>query len=288
MAVYHKINQACTNEAELIGLIRTVLTDANVGMVESDLTTGCDDEILLKTKNAHNGDYGYLHFISKEGTPNYLELHAYPPGHEAFDSPDSFDAPDTDYLPGPDGNGGTYDVNEDYYSAAGILTRADYTFTVTVDIFSDGDMFIIYLGGGTAKYLVGVLQRDRQLGFGWFQYATGNIASGAIRNGSTIRKTATYIYFTSVVKASTWGGVTSALSIAFDTSPSDFIKQGAVVDIEVDYRERMDIDNIFNCTDGASRGHEFSYGSVTYYVIVPGSETSHDNGVVVVKGTVIA
>lgn len=288
MAVYHKINQACTTEAELIGLIRTVLTDANVGMVESDHTTGSDDEILLKTKNAHNGDYGYLHFISKEGTPNYLELHAYPPGHEAFDSPDSFDAPDTDYLPGPDGNGGSYDVNEDYYSAAGALTRADYTLACTVDIFSDGDMFIIYLGGGTSKYLVGVLQRSRQLGFGWFQYAQGNMASGAIQNGSTVRKTTTYIYFINLAKGGMWGGINIVLNDAFDTSPSDFIKQGAVVDVEADYKERMDIDNIFSCTDGASRGNEFTYGSVTYYVIVPGSEASHDNGVAVVKGTVIA
>lgn len=290
MAVYHKINQAVTNETELITLIRTVLTHANVGMVESSWTTGRSDHILLKTKNQHNGNEAYLHFINRDGAPHYLELHAYPPNHEAFDAPDSFDAPDANYLPHPDGDGGSYVVANEYYSATGNQEhRIAYTYNTTVDIFSDGDFVLLYIASGdtNSKWLYGKLFTQRQLDFGWLQMSAGTTGRSSVKNGATIRKGSPYLYTLSIQSGILWGGITAAFITGLDTSPASFLLAVYFQIVEASYDEVLDLEQVLRCDDAESRGAELIYGGETYYVVVAGSVAGMGGGCAILKGTAL-
>lgn len=290
MSLYHQTNQSITTESNLCTLLRDFLTDASIGWVESSHTTGETDEILVKTPTTHQGDPGIMHLLIKDGTPNYLEIHAYPPGYDAFDSPDSFDAPDTAYLPHPDGVGGSYVEADEYYNSTGSIEhRIDFTYTVIVDLYGDNNTFIMWVSNGaTTVWLCGVLLTERELGFGWCQFVHGSAQRMAIKNGANIRKTNVYNKWAGFGQGnSNWGTFNGGFSDTLDTAVDGWVSESRIFIDDTSYVEVVKIPHLYNCNDNAGKGIELTQSTNTYLVIVPGSETAHTNGVAVLKGTEI-
>jgi len=286
MSFYYKIGQSVTTQSGLIALIRGFLTHASLGWVESDHTSASTSELLLKTKSQHMGNYGILHLISDvSGSPEYLRIHAYPPDYAAFQSPNSFDSPDTAYLPG----GGSYvEANEYFNSAAGNDHEIDFTFPCTVDMYGDGNTFLIYITGGTKKWAWMGLLTDRELDHGWFQIVHGLMPDASVKNGANIRKTNTFMNWINPAKSSGYpGAVSTQLTNVPDTELSDWIIQALIIILETDYNEILDLPYVYFCNDDAARGHEFTLGANTYRVVVPGSETGYYHGIAVLKDTAI-
>lgn len=285
---YYKVNQSISTESELITLIRGFLTHASLGWVESNHTGAgpATDEILIKTASQHMGDNGILHLIGDDsGSPAYLEIHAYPPNYAAFQSPNSFDSPDTAYLPG----GGSYvEANEYYNSSSGSEHKIDFTFPCTVDLYGDGDTFLIFITGGTNKWAWMGLLTDRQLDFGWFQIVQGNMNRASVKNSSNIRKGSTYVNWLNLAKGSTPGGLSTVFTTVLDTSPNGWIHEPQILISETNYNEVVTLPYLYFCNDDEARGNEYEYSGNDYIVVVPGTETNYNHGIACLKDTAIS
>ena len=174
--------------SEVISSLREFLTNSNVGWIESQYTGSgpSSTEILLKTAETHMGTYGILHIYTNGDD---IEFHAYPPGHSAFQDPNSFDSPDSSYFP----YGANYDSYEDYfYYGSTYLQKLTYaSFPDGIWLFSDGNFLYAFRTADKSEAVYTGLLTDRSLEFGYYLGANYNsgynsiLIDGAITKGNT-------------------------------------------------------------------------------------------------------
>jgi|Deesub1362B_J571_1020462.scaffolds.fasta_scaffold01758_8 hypothetical protein len=144
--IYVKHIQGISSRSEIINAIRNFLTNSNLGWVESQHTQNSTDEILIQT-GAQDGAglNGIIHIIATAQTEyDDIEFHGYHPNHPAFQSPNSFDSPDTSYLPG----GANYDAATDFYYPS---YPQKVCFAYPGDIMMAGDSKIFYFSANSSQ-----------------------------------------------------------------------------------------------------------------------------------------
>ncbi len=185
--LYVRKKLGLADRSALMNEIRNFLTDTRLGWVESQYSQNSTDEILIQTGGTDSQNQkGILHIIVTAQTGyDDIEFHAYREDHPAFQNPNSFDAPDTSYLPG----GTNYDSTLDFYNPA---YPAKIMAAYPCDIILAGNEKIIYISISSTKEWIagmfGLMECEGGESFAWKHMVDRGTTNKAIYWDGSIQK----------------------------------------------------------------------------------------------------